>query len=209
MNNGRFLFLGIFGTFALGWLCMAVIPQTQMGTLQPQVNEEAGEVYPVNVAGLAAQGRQVYAANGCNYCHSQQIRSRHTSADIDRGWGARRTVARDYIYETPAFIGTMRNGPDLANIGQRQKSREWHYQHLYDPRSLVPNSIMPPFRFLFEKRKIVGERSADALNLTGENAVEEGYEVVPGSDAKALVGYLLSLDRSHGLKEAAVTEAAK
>ena len=60
---------------------------------------------------------------------------------------------------------------------------------------------MPPFRFLFEKRKIVGERSAEALYLSGDDAPPEGYEVVPGPEARALVGYLLSRDKSHPLKE--------
>jgi cytochrome c oxidase cbb3-type subunit 2 len=133
---------------------------------------------------------------------------RFTSCDVERGWGTRQTVARDYIYDNPVQLGTTRNGPDLANIGERQKSAQWHYQHLYNPRSLTPESIMPSFRFLFEKRKISGQKSEDALNLIGDDAVEEGYEVVPTQDAKALVGYLLSLDHSHPLKEVKETKAA-
>ena len=60
---------------------------------------------------------------------------------------------------------------------------------------------MPAYRFLYEKRRISGEKSADALKLTGNNAPEEGWEIVPSYDAKCLVAYLMSLDQSHALTE--------
>src|SRR5579862_5850012 len=120
-----------------------MIPESQIGHLTPQVDEEGGDVYPVNISGVLDQGRRVYAAEGCFYCHSQQVRPDHIGPDIERGWGTRQTAARDYIYDRPALLGTMRNGPDLANIGARQKSAQWHYLHLYNPRSLTADSIMP------------------------------------------------------------------
>ena len=67
---------------------------------------------------------------------------------------------------------------------------------------------MPSFAFLYEKRRMGGEPAADALKITGENAPEEGWEIVPSYDAKCLVAYLMSLDQSHDLKEAKVTGAA-
>ena len=200
MKRFPLFFAGIFSTFAVAWLGVIAIPQAQLGGLQPQVDEENSDVYPVNGQGTAAQGRQVYVANGCVNCHSQQVRGGGTS-DIARGWGARRTVARDYIYGGPVQLGSMRNGPDLTNIGSRQSNAEWHYLHLYNPRTVTPGSIMPPFRFLFETRKIIGERSADALELTGGDAPPSGYEVVPTREAKSLVAYLLSLDSTHPLPE--------
>ena len=63
---------------------------------------------------------------------------------------------------------------------------------------------MPAYAFLFQKHRIAGSGAKDALKLTGDLAPEEGYEIVPTPDAKALVAYLLSLDRSHSLKEAPV-----
>jgi cytochrome c oxidase cbb3-type subunit 2 len=203
MKRFRWFLLGIFLTLAFSWFGLAVVPQMQIGGLAPVADEELTDIYPINVGGIAAQGRAVYAANGCVYCHSQQVRE--TKADLDRGWGTRRTVARDYIYDSTVFLGTMRNGPDLANIGspQRVKDASWHYMHLYDPRITTPDSIMPPFRFLFEQRKISGQPSVDALGLPGKDAPPDGYEIVPSADAKALVGYLLSLDHTHPLKEAA------
>ena len=64
---------------------------------------------------------------------------------------------------------------------------------------------MPAYKFLYEKRRITGERSADALKLTGQDAPGDEWEVVPSYDAKCLVAYLMSLDQSHELKEAKLT----
>jgi cytochrome c oxidase cbb3-type subunit II len=66
---------------------------------------------------------------------------------------------------------------------------------------------MPAFKFLYEKRRVSGERSADALKLTGADALPGDWEVVPTYDAKCLVAYLMSLDQSHDLKEAKLTSA--
>jgi hypothetical protein len=63
------------------------------------------------------------------------------------------------------------------------------------------DSIMPAYRFLYDKRRVTGERSADALELNGADAPGEGWEVVPTYDAKCLVAYLMSQDQSHPLKE--------
>ncbi len=207
MKNFPFIFGGIFATFALSFLGLAMAPQLQIGNLQPQVDQEAGDIYPINAGGQAEQGRRVYIANGCIACHSQQVRDDQMGADLKRGWGSRRTVARDYIYDDPVLLGNARTGPDLTNIGGRQSSAIWHYLHLYSPRYVTPGSIMPPFRFLFEKRKITGQRPDDALDLTGVEAPEWGYEIVPKPEAKALVAYLISLDRNHPLKEAGPMEA--
>lgn len=81
-----------------------------------------------------------------------------------------------------------------------QYSAAWHYRHLYDPRSVSPYSTMPPFRFLFEKRRITGEPDADALRF-GDELTAGGWEVVPTADARALVAYLMSRDQTHELKE--------
>jgi cytochrome c oxidase cbb3-type subunit 2 len=86
-------------------------------------------------------------------------------------------------------------------------SAAWHHLHLYSPRSIVLDSNMPAYHFLYEKRRITGERANDALKLTGPDAPEEGWEVVPTYDAKCLVAYLMSLDQSHDLKEAKLTTA--
>jgi cytochrome c oxidase cbb3-type subunit 2 len=80
-------------------------------------------------------------------------------------------------------------------------SPAWHHVHLYAPRSINLDSNMPSYRFLYQKRRIAGERSADALQLSGSDAPPEGWEVVPSFDAKCLVAYLMALNQSHPLKE--------
>jgi len=80
-------------------------------------------------------------------------------------------------------------------------SAAWHHVHLYSPRSINLDSNMPSYRFLYEKRRIAGERSADALQLSGADAPPEGWEVVPSYDAKCLVAYLMGLNQSHPLKD--------
>jgi cbb3-type cytochrome oxidase cytochrome c subunit len=278
------LFLGLFGTFAFSWIGLTVVPNYQIGHLDPQMDEEGTDVYPVPKSGMADRGRQIYSGNGCFYCHSEQIRPDYISSDIDRKWGERRSAPRDYIFERPALLGKMRMGPDLSNIGKRAPvedenappvgaspapagspaanpspagsplaaaspagptsspaasaspastavvakpntspapatspaaapeavaakgevpaySAAWHHKHLYSPRSLTRDSNMPAYRFLYEKRRISGELSADALKLTGKEAPPEGWEIVPTYEAKCLVAYLMSLDQSHPLKE--------
>ena len=118
------LFLGIFGTFAFSWVGLTVIPNWQIGHLNPQSDEEGTDIYPMPQSGMVTRGARVYAANGCNYCHSEQVRAEYAGADIERKWGDRRSAPRDYIFERPVFLGKMRMGQDLANIGARAPKEE-------------------------------------------------------------------------------------
>ena len=113
------LFLGIFGTFAFSWVGLTVIPSWQIGHLNPQSDEEGTDIYPQPQSGMVERGARVYAANGCIYCHSQQVRADYAANDIERKWGDRRSAPRDYIFERPVFLGKMRMGQDIANIGAR------------------------------------------------------------------------------------------
>src|SRR5439155_1167976 len=241
------LVLGILATLAFSWLGLAYIPDLQMGHLDPQSDEEGTDIYPMPKSGMAERGRRVYIANGCFYCHSEQVRADYAASDVDRPrdaassptakWGDRRSAPRDYIFDRPALLGKMRMGPDLANIGKAAPAEEeaapaqpspanpaapnasppapnaspsdspaaysaaWHHQHLYAPRSLNLDSDMPAYKFLYEKRRVGGEQSADAIKLRGEGAPGEGWEIVPTYDAKCLVAYLMSLNQSHPLNE--------
>jgi cbb3-type cytochrome oxidase cytochrome c subunit len=327
------LFLGIFGTFAFSWIGLTVIPTWQIGHLNPESDEEGTDIYPRPQSGMFQRGAHVYAANGCVYCHSQQVRADYIADDIERKWGNRRSAPRDYIFDRPIFLGKMRMGQDLSNIGARAPVAEespapagaaspavqgaaaspaaakasspasgsspatapagspgsspptapaaspesspatilaasratspasaaspnasppsgqrtgvaspspgqmasttpggsspvapsaptpgapwpiqtaglppmysaaWHHVHLYAPRSINPDSNMPSYRFLYEKRRIAGERSADALELSGSDAPPDGWEVVPTYDAKCVVAYLMGLNQSHPLKD--------
>ncbi len=131
-----------------------------------------------------------------------------TGPDIARGWGKRRSVAEDFLYDQPVMLGSQRIGPDLADVGSRPAlSAEWHLLHLYNPRIVVSESVMPPYRFLFEKRKIGREPSPAALKLAGKFAPEEGYEIVPTDQARQLVAYLLSLRADTAIFETPMTVA--
>src|SRR5437762_5895235 len=118
------LFLGIFGTFAFSWVGLTVIPNWQIGHLNPQMEEDGTDVYPQPQSGMVERGRRVYAANGCIYCHSQQVRADYAADDIERKWGDRRSAPRDYIFERQVFLGKMRMGQDLSNIGARAPAEE-------------------------------------------------------------------------------------
>ncbi len=217
MSRSTPLVAGIFGSLAVSVFAMVLVPQSQIGGLQAQVDRDKDEpakiidTYPTD---HVRYGAKVYASEGCVVCHSQQVRDTQNGEDQPRGWGERRTVARDYIYDAVPFLGNSRLGPDLANVGSKawrneqendprrpaKRDAAWHYLHLYKPTAIITESNMPPYPYLFEKRKISGQRSADALP-TKDVEVEEGFEIVPNAEARELVAYLLSLDRSHPLKE--------
>ena len=114
-----------------------------------------------------------------------------TGADIRRGWGKRLTVAQDFLRDYPVQIGNQRVGPDLANYGSRQTNALLILQHLYDPQKMMPGSMMPPYRFLFTTRKLNGAESVSARALPA--GFLPGFEIVPKTEALALVAYLESL----------------
>src|SRR5207249_10169834 len=118
------LFVGIFGTFAFSWVGLTVIPNWQIGHLNPQMEEDGTDAYPMPQSGMVERGARVYAANGCIYCHSQQVRADYAANHIDRKWGDRRSAPRDYIFERPTFLGKMRMGQDLSNIGARAPAEQ-------------------------------------------------------------------------------------
>ncbi|MDB6023387.1 MAG: cytochrome-c oxidase, partial [Pedosphaera sp.] len=197
MNAGPLMFLATFFALAMSWLGFVLAPQLQIGNQNQVEIQSTGVLYPSMRPGLARQGEQVYRANGCNYCHTQQVRHKGFGADVERNWGGRagvvQSVNEDYLYDRPVMLGSQRIGPDLTNIGLRQTNETLLMLQLYNPQALMSKSVMPPFRFLFEKRKLAfgAKPSAEALpqGLTGT----PGYEVVPTDEARALVAYLLSL----------------
>lgn len=113
---------------------------------------------------LELAGRNIYVREGCYSCHSQMIRP---FRDETERYG-HYSLAAESMYDHPFQWGSKRTGPDLARVGGRY-SDEWHVQHLKDPRSTVPESIMPGYAFLAERELTAGDMSADlrALSLTG------------------------------------------
>jgi len=228
VNRGPLIFLGVFFALATSWFGLVLMPQLEIGGQQPDkadllikfdtrenwklrlrgqvVKDDGfGPLYPSTPAGMARQGAEIYRANGCVACHTRQVRG--NAADLQR-WGVRRTVAQDYLYEYPLLLGSQRIGPDLTNIGLRPRSEEWHLLHLYNPQMLIQGSTMPPYRFLFEKRKVNRQLSPEALKLSGKFAPPPGYEVVPKAAARALVDFLVNQRIDTPLFEAPLPPAA-
>jgi len=110
---------------------------------------------------LELAGRDVYVREGCYTCHSQMIRPFRD--EIER-YG-HYSLAAESMYDHPFQWGSKRTGPDLARVGGRY-SDEWHVQHLVEPRSVVPESIMPRYGFLLEAdldpARIAGHLKANA-----------------------------------------------
>jgi cytochrome c oxidase cbb3-type subunit II len=275
MNRAPVIFLATLAAFAISFALFVYAPQWQVGRQAQTPVVGSTDTYPTARPGQAAQGAQVYRAQGCVYCHSQQVRQTGvnfevrltdagtnlpavsaalqklnpaadvtnvpltvlrgvveksqaeaaqkslkaagakaqvlllaTGPDIARGWGARRTVAADYLFDYPVMTGSQRIGPDLANVGLRLPDANWHLLHLYNPKITTTNSVMPSYRYLFETRKIVFGPSRDALSLPKEFAPSDGYEVLPKPEARALAAYLQSLRADAPLFEAPTTGIA-
>ena len=92
---------------------------------------------------LELAGRNIYVREGCYLCHSQMIRPFRDEVERYGHY----SLAAESMYDHPFQWGSKRTGPDLARVGDRY-SNEWHVQHLSDPRSVVPESIMPRYAFL-------------------------------------------------------------
>jgi cytochrome c oxidase cbb3-type subunit II len=202
VNKITRLFFGVFVLFGAAWLGLVAYPYLTFAGLRQSKDDATGALAPLGNPGVAAQGARVYAANGCLYCHSQFVRAKDEGNDIDRKWGTRRTVARDYMFDRQVFLGTSRLGADLSNVGVRQTDPQWFYRILYSPQTMSPEVSMPAYRWLFVTREIQGQPSVDALKLEGADAPSPGHEIVPTEEGKALVGYLLSLKKNYPLPEA-------
>ena len=195
MKNGFTFFLGLFLALALAWAGIVLGSHAQLGHLAPYFDENEGKAFPERLPGIAARGQLVYQDLGCAACHTQQVRRPDFGSDKARGWGDRQSVARDYVSQPHVQLGESRIGPDLANFGARPHAVDADRltQYLYEQ-----HGGMPSYRFLFETRKITGERSAIALKVP----VSAGMEVVPTHRVQALVAYLQSLNNVYEYPEA-------
>jgi cytochrome c oxidase cbb3-type subunit 2 len=105
---------------------------------------------------LEQAGRDIYVREGCYSCHSQMIRPFRDEVERYGHY----SLAAESMYDHPFQWGSKRTGPDLARVGGRY-SDEWHVQHMKDPRSVVPESIMPSYAFL-------AETELDLKNIDGK-----------------------------------------
>jgi cytochrome c oxidase cbb3-type subunit 2 len=173
----------IAGGSTLVYACLACMMGVFPGIELSKVPAGPG-VEPLTA--LQSEGREVYVANGCSYCHTQQVRP----LNQDKVFG-RPSAAGDFAYQTPELLGSERTGPDLTNIGMRQPSSVWQYIHLYNPRAVVPESIMPSFNWLFD---VVDHAPAGMTPIPLPKAYAPARGVVlPTHRAEALIAYLASL----------------
>jgi cytochrome c oxidase cbb3-type subunit 2 len=139
-KNSAFLLIGIILVIAIGGL-VEIAPLFWVGGTVEKVTG----MRPYTP--LELEGRNIYVREGCYVCHSQQIR---TLRDEVERYG-HYSLAAESMYDHPFQWGSERTGPDLARVGGKY-SDQWHQSHMADPRSVVPESIMPPYKFLFATR---------------------------------------------------------
>jgi len=150
-------------TVAIGGL-VEVVP---LFTIETTVEKVEG-VRPYSPLELA--GRDIYVREGCYNCHSQQIRA--LKDEVER-YG-HYSLAAESMYDRPFQWGSKRNGPDLARVGGKY-SNDWHYAHLINPQSMVPESLMPRYAFLANREVNVAkvERAVRANRAVGTPYSEE------------------------------------
>lgn len=144
-------------------------------------------------------GKLIFIENGCVACHTQQVRE----VEMDKTWGSRPSISADYAankrlnvwQNTATLMGTERTGPDLTNIGARQPSKDWHFLHLYQPRSVVKESIMPAYQWLFEEKDYLNDGDLE-VKVPEDYLKHKFKKIVATQKAKQLVAYLLSLKQA-------------
>jgi cytochrome c oxidase cbb3-type subunit 2 len=126
---------------------------------------------------LELAGRNVYIREGCYVCHSQMIRPMRDEVERYGHY----SLAAESMYDHPFQWGSKRTGPDLARVGGRY-SDAWHVQHLIDPRSLVPTSIMPPYGHLAATTLAAGD-IADHLTANARLGVPYDADMIASARA--------------------------
>lgn len=187
----------LFGTATLFFVGLTILVAI-MPAIRNQNNNQplpgAQELSPE-----AVKGKALFVANGCVACHTQQVRN----VDMDKMWGSRPSLAADYAdihrsdfwRNTATLMGTERTGPDLTDIGNRQPSRDWNLVHLYNPRIVVKESIMPAYPWLFAIKKDVS-KSDIVVNVPTQYLNGREGKVVATKDAMYLIAYLQSLKQT-------------
>lgn len=162
--------------FALAVVNQGILPSLSAETNTPEVTDQATglTIRATDYSPQERRGRQVYIREGCWYCHSQYVRP---VTGEDRRWGPV-SQAGEYVFDQPHLLSTRRIGPDLTRIG-RKYGDGWHAAHHWNPRDVVPDSIMPRFPWLFEP-------------ATGDGPPELN------ADGRALVAYLQKLGTDIG-----------
>ena len=208
MNNIFKFSLYTFLTLAVAWLAFVVGAKNQYGDLSPTSESlengsiiKDADLYPQSMPGIAQLGAKEYLSLGCVTCHTQQVRSEESGFDVERGWGKRPSVPRDYILQDEVLLGHNRVGPDLANVGLREYSGEWLHKHLFMPQTVVEGSICQPSPFLYKISKSPTESS-----IKTETIDKSELYIIPSLRANRIVSYLQSLHQDYQLPEIAFSD---
>ncbi len=194
-TNLKHLVYTSFLVFAGLSTLVAIIPAFQMQkiealpTMKPMSEQET-------------KGLQVFVSENCMACHTQQVRN----IEMDNVWGQRPSLPSDYYYNkkrmdiwrmSPSILGSERTGPDLTNVGKRQAGKEWHLLHLYNPRSVVKESVMPSYPWLFEEKSEKQIKDGDVVVAVPESFLKNpSKKIVASQKALDLVAYLISLKQA-------------
>lgn len=191
-KNHQHLVLTAALVFAGLSLFIAVLPAYEIQKTQPLPS-----MFDLNER--EKRGLEIYVSENCMACHTQQVRN----IEMDKIWGDRPSIASDYYFtkkrmdtwrQSPSLLGSERTGPDLTNIGLRQPGMEWHLLHLYNPRIVVKESIMPGFPWLFAEKYTSDLTEEDVVVPVPPGLVKDpDKKVVATSKALDLVAYLQSL----------------
>jgi cytochrome c oxidase cbb3-type subunit 2 len=192
-NNHKILFGAAIVLFLVLTMFAAILPGINIQ------NDNAPLPGSKRLSKEAMQGKAIFITEGCIACHTQQVRD----VDMDKMWGKRPNIAADYArltrtdvwQNTASLMGSERTGPDLTNIGIRQPSTDWLLLHFYNPRSVVPQSIMPAYPWLFEEKDYVFPGDV-IVNVPDEFRKGIQGKIVATPDALQLVAYLLSLKQT-------------
>ncbi len=150
--------VGLLGVFALiAVLIGGLVEIAPLFWIDSTVEKVKG-VRPYTPLELA--GRNIYIREGCYVCHSQMVRPFRDEVERYGHY----SLAAESMYDHPFQWGSKRTGPDLARVGGRY-SDQWHREHLRDPRSVVPESIMPPYASLAERDLKAGDMAVDLTAL--------------------------------------------
>ena len=193
LNNHKTLFWSALILFLFLTLQIAILPAFTM----QQIYKPLPDAKPLTKD--EAAGKDVYVENGCIACHTQQVRE----VEMDKVFGSRPSIPADYAANhrtdvwrnTANLLGSERTGPDLTAIGERQPSVEWQLLHLYQPRAVVKESIMPSFSFLFEEKEYLQKGDIE-VKVPAEFLKHKFKKIVPTKKALQLVAYLLSLKQT-------------
>ncbi len=167
-KRGLVLTVAILVTVAIG----GIVEIAPLFYLESTIEKVQG-MRPYSPLELA--GRNIYIREGCYTCHSQQIRPLRDEVERYGHY----SLAAESMFDHPFQWGSKRSGPDLARVGAKY-SDAWHVQHLIDPRSLVPESIMPPYAFL-EKTRLNPEDAEGWLNANRAVGVPYTDEMIEKS----------------------------